>query len=493
MTVMDLLSTAAVVPCRPWPRHGLSPAQWSAFFTDVASTTLTLRALWADTQQAHALLLDSRTYDVTAVSTPIEDGLYPAVSPHCPVAGPFERMVADLWGHAAAGAGDQRPWLDHGHWPLAYPMAPRPDAPRIVDPLAMLAEPDDGLMQLALGPIHGRLEEAARLSLLVRDGAVAAAEGRLGFTHKGTLILMRGKTPRNAARFAARLSGDATVAHALAFSIATEAALEVQPPPRAVTLRAVMLETERIANHLDNLAEVGRLGGATDVWTRCGRLRERLLRAAATAFGHRLLMDCVVPGGVALDIAAAGPEAILRALGDIATELPGLRRLHIEGFLAARLSGIGPTPRPVLRLCGAGGPVARAAGCSFDARALTPSPQFTAITGRQGDALGRQHQRIEEIAASADMVGLALRTLPDGPLTETLPQASGEGIGCAESVRGDIWHWLRLDHGQIAACFVRDPGWALWPVAETVLVNASADDADLIKASLALPSSGVDL
>ena len=56
-----------------------------------------------------------------------------------------------------------------------------------------------------------------------------------------------------------------------------------------------------------------------------------------------------------------------------------------------------------------------------------------------------------------------------------------------------MWHWLRLDHGQIAAVFPRDPGWALWPLAERVLENAAADDADLIRASFALPASGMDL
>jgi Ni,Fe-hydrogenase III large subunit len=78
-------------------------------------------------------------------------------------------------------------------------------------------------------------------------------------------------------------------------------------------------------------------------------------------------------------------------------------------------------------------------------------------------------------------------------VTVALPQESGEGIGSAEAARGDIWHWLRLDHGQIAACFLRDPGWALWSVAEAALVGANAEDADLIAASLALPASAMDL
>ena len=116
------------------------------------------------------------------------------------------------------------------------------------------------------------------------------------------------------------------------------------------------------------------------------------------------------------------------------------------------------------------------------------SPSAPRATPRLGSSL-----RIFEISESLRLVGAALDALPDGPLTVALPQVSGEGIGCAESIRGDVWHWLRLDHGQIAAVFTRDPGWALWPLAELVLENASAGDAGLIRASLALPASGMDL
>ena len=94
---------------------------------------------------------------------------------------------------------------------------------------ATLDEPE--LMQLPLGPIHGAIEEPAHLRLTVRGEAVLRAEARLGYAHKGTLALMRGKSPRTAARFVARLAAEATVAHALAFARATEAALGSSPRP----------------------------------------------------------------------------------------------------------------------------------------------------------------------------------------------------------------------------------------------------------------------
>jgi Ni,Fe-hydrogenase III large subunit len=348
------------------------------------------------------------------------------------------------------------------------------------------------LTLLPLGPVWGLVEEAAHLRLTLDGPSVRRAEARLGFAHKGALALMRGKSPRAAARFAARLSADATVAHSIAFAQASEAACATEAPPRARALRIVMAETERIATHLDNLAEVARLADAPAAWTSCGRLREILLRATQAAFGHRLMMDCVVPGGVAADISPRGPETLLRALGDIASELAAVRKLHDATVLATRLGGVGRTGAMAV-----GGVAGRAAGLAFDVRAAFPAG-YAALSPKvatriAGDAAARQQVRLQEVAESLRLVSAMLDAVPDGPLTVALPQVSGEGIACTESSRGDIWHWVRLDHGQIAAAFPRDPGWALWPVAERVMESAAIEDTDLLRASLALPASAVDL
>jgi Ni,Fe-hydrogenase III large subunit len=353
-------------------------------------------------------------------------------------------------------------------------------------------------MILPLGPVSGLIEEAAYLRLTLDGPAIRRAESLLGFNHKGTLALMRGKSPRNAARFAARLSGDSTVAHAIAFAEAAEAALDAAASPRARRLRVIMLETERIAVHLDVLAEVARLAGARDASALCGRLRETLLRASRAAFGHRLMMDCVIPGGVAADMAEGGAESLRQALGEIAVRLGELRRRHDGTALASRLSGLGSASTAAVSARGAGGVAGRASGRGFDTRAwFMPiygdmAPAMGNARGA-GDAAARQAVRIDEIEDSLRLIGYALETLPAGPVGVALPQTSGEGIACAESSRGDIWHWLRIDHGQIAAAFPRDSGWALWPLAETVLETEMAEDAAIIRASFALPASGMDL
>lgn len=491
------LRATGVVPCMPWPRYVMSRPEWENVAAALTEGSIILLALWADTLQVHALLLDETTLTPIAVSIAVEDGLYPALSAACPAAALFERMIHDLWGHAPDAAGDLRPWLDHGQWELSKPLAVRPGPPlRPHDPPAPPASDRHPLMQLPLGPTWGRIGEAAQLQLTLDGPDVVAATSQLGFAHKGTLALVRGKAPRAAARFAARLSADATVAHSIAFAAAVEAALGVAPPPRAIALRTAMLEIERIAGHLDSLAEVGRLAEARPVQTRCAFLREALLRTSAAVFGHRLMMDCVAPGGLATDMAEGGRELILRTLGDISSQLPALHQLHGGTRLVARLNGVGLVGQALARSLGAGGIVGRASGRSFDARALTGGCGGLATrsaTRRDGDAAARQHLRIEEIEQSLRLVSAAMDALPAGPLAAALPQVSGEGIGCAESVRGDVWHWIRLDHGQVASFFPRDPGWALWPLAERSLEGAAVGDVDLIRASFALPASAMDL
>ncbi|HTW26684.1 MAG TPA: hydrogenase expression protein HypE, partial [Acetobacteraceae bacterium] len=283
-----------------------------------------LLGVWADTRQVHALLGDGAGALIASVD--VEGGCYPALSPARPAAARPERMIRDLWGHVAAG-GDERTWLDHGRWPMAHPLSPRPGLPGgAVEPPRFPAVEQSGLTQVPLGPVHGLISEPLHLRLMTRGDTVLRAEARHGYAHKGILALMRGKSPRAAARFIARLAAETTVAHSVAFARASERALDTPAPPRAAALRAAMLEQEQIAGHLDDLARLADAAGLAPLHAVLGEYRERLLRAAERAFGHRLMMDVVVPGGLSADIAPDGVAALRQAADGLAAALPSLRR-----------------------------------------------------------------------------------------------------------------------------------------------------------------------
>ena len=408
MTDLSVVEASPVASSEP-QRQVLTRAEWVQMANDPAPPVV---GLWADTRNVYALLRQEN--GIRLLSTPVEDGGYPALSPGRPLAAWFERMVHDLWGHSAVGATDQRAWLDHGRWAHSPPMAMRPGPPATTEPPAFgIAEHLD---QVLLGPVRGGIEPAAHLRLGVRGGTVEQLEAWLGYTHRGVLALMQGKSPRAAARFAARLVGETTVAHAIAFARAAEAALACDIPPRARALREVMAELERIVWRLDLASSSAEAAGQRSSLT--ARSAEALRTAAGAAFGHRLMMDCVVPGGIAADIAPGGGEIIARAL-----------------------------------------------------------------------------RQLDELGTGADVQSLrtAVTALPDGDVWVPLASASGEGLGHAAGPAGDIWHWLSLDHGQIASVFMCDPGWVRWPLLAARMAGSQLDDLPQALASLGLSSSGVDL
>ena len=239
---------------KPYERYLLSPTAWGQLPAALQQEPdLALLGLWADATQVHACFLHEPSAEAVLASTPAAGWNYAALSPARPGAVRFERMILELWGHRAEGAVDLRPWLDHGRWPLRHPLAakPIPFAGEAPQPEFLPVE-GGGIHQIPVGPIHAGVIEPGHFRFSVQGEVVVRLEQRLGYTHKGTLSLMLGTSPRAAVRYAARLSGDTTVAHSWAFSAAVEAALGVAPPPRALHLRALMLELERVHNHLND-------------------------------------------------------------------------------------------------------------------------------------------------------------------------------------------------------------------------------------------------
>lgn len=505
MTIPPLLLATTVIraapalPCQPWPRHLLDGDAWRAMVDAMpAEPSLALIGLWADAAHIHALFLDDRTLQPLAASVAVEAGRYLALSPVRPGAILFERVITDLWGHEGVHAADLRPWLDHGYWPAHQPMAPCPvpagGGPP--PPPEMLPAADPALLQVPVGPVHGVITAPAHWRVTADRETITRLETRLGYTHRGLPLLVRGLTPRAAAPLAARLHGGATVAHATAFARSVEAALDVGIPPRAQTLRAIMAELERMAGHLLTLAATCAAAGDPLAPPRFHWQRHAVLEACDRAFGHRLMMDWIVPGGLAANPSATGLAALETLTDRLAAILPDLARLLDRPGLTARLRGVGVTPPGLIQALGAGGPAGRAAGRPTDARHIPgASPPVSApIPVRsEGDADARLRQMLFEIEGSVALVRSWLQTLPVTDVLAPVPGLSGEGFGTAESAQGDVWHWVRLAAGEIVEWFPRDPAWLRWPLLEAAAHGATLDDLPVIAASLDPVCAGIDL
>jgi Ni,Fe-hydrogenase III large subunit len=234
----------------------------------------------------------------------------------------------------------------------------------------------EGLHQIPVGPVHAGIIEPGHFRFTAHGEYVVRLEERLGWVHKGIESLMHGATLEQAAKLASRTSGDSTVAYAFAFAQAAEAAMQVTIPSRASYLRGLMAELERLANHFGDIGAICNDASFSLMHAQCGILRERTLRAAEACFGHRLMMDAIVPGGIARDISPGGTEQVKILLAEVRRIFPRLIELYDNtASLQDRTVTTGIVSPELANQFGAGGYVGRASGRAFDARrVLTYAP-----------------------------------------------------------------------------------------------------------------------
>ena len=439
---------------------------------------------------------------MAVLSLACEDRRYPSVALHHPPALRLERSLRDLFGLEPVGLPDRRGWLDHGNWDIRHPLAATPGPEPIDKAYAFLPIEGDGLHQIPVGPVHAGIIEPGHFRFTANGETVVRLEQRLGYVHKGIEGLMAGATLEAASRLAARTSGDSTAAYGFAFARAVEAALGVEAPPRASQLRALMAEMERIANHLGDFGAICNDASFALIQAHCAVLREKVLRAADTAFGHRLMRDRIVPGGVATDIAPSGMAAIRTLIADVKALFPALVELYDNtASLQDRTVGTGYLAPTLARVFGAGGYVGRASGRAFDARAALLYPPYGQLAfdvpvRDDGDVNARVWIRIREVEQSLRLIGQILEQLPSGPVRVELDQPGQvrEGLALVESFRGDILVAVRLDEKSfIERCHLRDPSWFQWPLLEAAIEGNIVADFPLCNKSFNCSHAGHDL
>lgn len=482
-----------------WPRVGLTRRAWLRLCEALSRGELDLVALWAEPVCVHLAVREGA--DAAIFSLACADGAYVSVGQVHPPAIRLERALADLTGLRPHGLPDERPWLDHGRWGVVHPMG-QARLSEGGEPYAFLPVEGEGLHQVAVGPVHAGVIEPGHFRFTANGETVVRLEERLGYAHRGVAALMSGAPIATAARLAGRICGDSTVAYALAFAQAVEMAAGVTAPPRAQWLRVLMAELERLANHLGDIGAVCNDAAFAIMHAHCGMLRELVLRASAAAFGHRLMMDCVTPGGVSSDIRDGGGQAIIDTVAAIRRAFPRLVEVYDEtNSLQDRLVGTGIVRAAWVERFAAGGFVGRASGRGFDARKWGPygvydELSFDVPVFREGDVNARVWVRIREVEQSLAMIEQLLAQHPTGPRrVEVEPPASTgpEGASLVEGFRGDIFTWVRLDSaGAVEVCHFRDPSWFQWPLLEAAIEGNILADFPLCNKSFNCAYSGHD-
>ena len=485
----------------PWPRVVVDAAQWVSAAKQLAQGRWSLLGLWGEPAMVHMAILDDEAGTIAVISLDCPDRSYPSVGAHHPPALRLDRTNNDLFGLSAEGLPDTRPWLDHDRWGVYFPLAGRIDVPEEPAPYRFLPVEGGGMHQIAVGPVHAGIIEPGHFRFTASGETVVRLEQRLGYTHKGIEGLMRGAALARAVQLAGRVSGDSTVAYAFAFSRAVEAALELAVPDRAVWLRALLAELERLANHLGDIGAICNDASFALIQAHCAVLRESVLRAADTAFGHRLMRDILVPGGVARDLGAQGADAIREMLDNVRLRFPALVELYDNtASLQDRTVDTGILKPALARQYAAGGYVGRASGRSFDARRTLAYPpydrlRFEVPVLNEGDVNARVWIRVREVEQSLSLIRQILDQLPEGALAAAVrpPPGTREGMAIVEGFRGDILVWLRLCDGVVDRCHLRDPSWFQWPLLEAVIEGNIVADFPLCNKSFNCSYSGQDL
>ena len=490
---------------RPWPRIAADADGWRRAILAVAEGRATLAGLWSDGRAVYMALAEEPASELLVVSLDCPGRRFPSVALAHPPAIRLERTITDIFGLLADDAPDPRPWLDHGRWGVTQPLGERRQRPATGMAYTFRSAEGPPLHQIPVGPVHAGIIEPGHFRFTANGETVVRLEERLGYVHKGIEALMRNAPVARAARLAGRVSGDSTVAYSIAFARAVEAALGVVVPDRAHWLRAIMAELERLANHFGDIGAICNDASFSLMHAHCGALRERVLRCASACFGHRLMMDRVVPGGVAQELADNDKQKLRALLADIRDHFPELVNLYDNTTsLQDRTVTTGILKPELARQYGAGGYVGRASGRSFDARRSPGYAPYSALefdipVRKEGDVDSRIWVRIDEVNQSLAIIGQCLDRLPGGPASVGLESAMStggrrEGIALVESFRGDILAWVRIAaDGSIEHCHLRDPSWFQWPLLEAVIEGNIVADFPLCNKSFNCSYSGHDL
>ncbi len=475
-------------------------ARFSGIWADALTTSINVYALVS--HSGHYILLQTEL-----LAPPFT---LPSISTCYPAANRMERHMQDLLGVELQDSPDKRRWTRHQAWkekeyPLheGFPLKRTTQSHTVGDnKYPFFQTQGSSVCEVPVGPIHAGIIEPGHFRFQVIGETVLNLEQRFGYTHKGIEKLAVGKTPEQLLKLAARVSGDSSVSYAWCAAMAIETASSIIVPERALYLRAILLERERIANHIGDIGGICNDVGFAFAHHQTARLRELWQRTNASIFNHRLLMDTIVIGGVTYDLSTAQVQELLTELDtvsedfnqfvDIIQDYPSLEdRLATTGFL----------PHDTAKALGCLGYVGRASGIDVDVRRNNPYAPYDKykvqhVLHSDGDALSRLQVRVEEVRSSFKLLSAFLHGLASGDIVNSdysfVPES--QALGIVAAWRGEMLAFVRLDNnGNIARYYPRDPSWLNWPALEALIDDNIIADFPVCNKSVNGSYSGVDL
>ena len=444
---------------------------------------------------------------IASASVPTNDPTFPSLATRWYLASRFEREIHDLFGLMPTNHPDLRRLPLHQFWSADYhPLLKDAVTPKeFVDdgtPYPFRRVEGEGIYEITVGPVHAGIIEPGHFRFSVEGETIVNLESRMYFVHKGIEKLFETKSLTDGVKLAERISGDSSVAHGMAFCQAVESLAGVTIPARAAYLRVVLLELERIYNHIADVGAICTDTGFAVANAHAIRLREDVVRLNARLFGHRLLRDALTLGGVARDLNAEQIADARTTLARVIVDFNEIVEIALSnGMLLDRLHGTGRLTNRTAREMQVVGVPARASGIDADARRDHPFAAYADLSPRvvvfaEGDVWARLMVRVEEARESVQLISRALENLPTGKTVEPIVQLleGASAFGLVEGWRGPIWHWVVAEkNNSLARVKIKDPSFANWPALNYAILKNIVPDFPLVNKSFNLSYAGNDL
>jgi Ni,Fe-hydrogenase III large subunit/Ni,Fe-hydrogenase III component G len=435
-------------------------------------------------------------------------GTPPSIARIFPSASWFERECRDGFGGDFSGSFDTRRLLFHETYPADFHPMKKSFVNAPVKPCESLRPADeypfrnvtgDGVYQIPVGPVHAGIIEPGHFRFSVIGETIFNLEIRMFYKHRGIEKLAEGKDPAGCLPLAEAVSGDESVANAVAFCMAVEQIAGVTVPDRAWFIRTIFLEMERISSHLGDqggmLIDVGFPLGANQFFV----LREDIMRKNAELSGSRFLRGMIRTGGVARDLSPASLGGLSLFVARMKKRFQvGLKIVLSTPSVIDRFATTGIVSRSLILPLALSGPVARASGGTEDTRVQHPYGVYGRYTPmvrtlQDGDVLSRFTVKAAEIMTSLDLIEQLLRDMPDGPIVLDTPVPDGFSLARVESARGENLCWLWLRNGRVERCKFRTASFCNWQAIEHAVLENIPPDFPVINKSMNLSYAGTDL
>lgn len=393
-----------------------------------------------------------------------------------------EREAHDLYG------------LDfHGHEPLRALVAHPEDPDAWTIPVT-----GDGVHEVAVGPIHAGVIESGHFRFHVVGERILAMDPRLFYKHRGLQRIAEGRSADQALPFVQRACAACAVANTVAYAHAVEDALGLWPDRELRLQRTMLLELERLYNHLHDISAICAGVGFAPGSMAFAALKDRAQRINERAVGHRFLFGCVAVGDGTLELDHDAVSVARSELRDLRVDAAAAwRDLEFAGSMQARLDGVGVLTREDALRLGAVGPAARAAGELNDVRSASPRLWYgdfrpATVAEPTGDVAARLRLRAAELEMTCDILeDMLARPVAFGTTTlERKP--AGLGVGRVESPRGATTCSVELDSGHVGRLHLRTGSYANWPALAHATAGNLLPDFPVINKSFELCYACVD-